>query len=136
MNLYYMILVDGIKRMQSVPANKGTWKPQIMIFTSMAMALNIGMIMSIIQLHILGHTFYDIKFDIFPGEKLNNALSFFILYFLIPVVINYLCILRNNRYEKLLVKYKYYNGKLYMSYFFGSIIFSLIYGIFLTPTVK
>lgn len=135
MNLYYMIWVDGIQKMQSVPANNGKWKEPMMLFMSMSMALNIGTIMSVIQLHLLGYVFYDIKFNILPGQKLDDALSFIILYLLIPLIINYLLIYRNNRYEALLQKYKYYSGKLCMTYFFSSLLIALIYGIFFTPTL-
>ncbi len=136
MNLYYMIWADGIKKMQSVAANRGKWKSQMFIYMSMAMALNIAVIMSIIQLHIVGYVFYDMKFHIFSLEKLNNALSFFLLYLVVPVILNYVFIYRNNRYEKLLQKYKYYDGKLVIVYFFGTLVLSLIYGIFFTPTVN
>jgi hypothetical protein len=136
MNLYYMAWIDDIKKMQSVAINRGQWKSQMMVYMSMAMALNIGVVMSILQLHVLGYVFYDIKFNIFPGEKLNNALSFFLLYLIVPVVLNYLLIYRNNKYEKLLLTYKYYNGKLVIIYFFGTLLITLIYGIFFTPTVN
>lgn len=129
-----MIWVDGIKRMRSVAANKGEWKSQMMVYMSIAMALNISMIMSVIQLHIVGHVFYDIEFHIFSFEKLNNALSFFVLYLVIPVALNYFLIYRNNRYERLLQKYKYYNGRLIMIYFFGTLVLTVVYGIFFTPT--
>lgn len=131
-----MIWVDGIKKMQSVPSNNGQWKTKMMLFMTMTMALNFGMILSIIQLHFVGYVFYDIKIHIFPGEKLNNAISFFILYFILPLIINYLLIFRNNKYEKLLKEYKYFNGKLAIAYMFGSLVFAFIYGIFFTPTIK
>lgn len=130
-----MIWTDCIFRAQSLPDNRENWKLYTMIFMSMAMALNIATILSTIQLHIVGHVFYDIKFHIFSLEKLNNALSFFVLYLAVPVVLNYLLIYRNSRYQKLLQKYKYYNGKLFFSYFAISIIVAVIYGIFFTPTV-
>src|SRR4051812_21502277 len=102
MNLYYMIWVDCILKAQSIPSNQNNWKQYTMIFVSMAMALNIGMVLSILQLHIIGYVFYDIKFHIFPLEKLNNALSFFVLYLMIPILLNYFFIFKNNKYEKLL----------------------------------
>ncbi len=131
-----MIWADGIRKIQSVPKNKGQWKSFMMTYMTMVMALNIGMIISIIQLHMLGYVFYDIKFKIFPGEKLNNALSFFVLYALIPLTINYFSIFRNNNYEKILERYKYYNGRLFIIYTIGSLLLALIYGIFFTPTMK
>jgi len=127
MNLYYMIWVDGIKRMQSVPSNYGQWKLQSMMYMSIAMALNIGMILSIIQLHILGYVFYDIKLHVFSLEKLNSALSFFLMYMAAPLVLNYFLIYRKNRYQILLEKYKYYDGKLALSYLFGTLLLSSIY---------
>jgi hypothetical protein len=131
-----MIWADGIRKIQSVPKNKGKWKSYMMTYMTVAMSLNIGLIMSIIQLHIVGHVFYDIKFHIFSLEKLNNALSFFVLYMAVPLILNYLLIFRNNRYEKILGKYKYYNGGLFLVYSIGSIIAFFIYGIFFTPTVN
>ncbi len=135
MNLYYMIWVDGILKAKSIPANKDNWKSMTLISISMAMALNIATIMSIIQLRFVGYVFYDISFNIFPGEKLNNALSFFLLYFIVPLIINYLLIFRNSRYEKLINNYKHYDGKLFFVYFFGTLIITFIYGVFFTPTV-
>ncbi len=133
MKIYYMIWVDGIKKMQSVPTNKGHWKFQMFIHMSMAMALNIAMIMSILQLHILGFVFYDIKFSCLPGTKLNDALSFFTLYMLLPMSLNYFFIFWRNRYKMILSKYSYRNGKLAILYIFGSYIFAWVYAIFFTP---
>lgn len=134
-NLYYMIWVDGIRKVQTVPSNNGKWKLFMMIYMSMAMALNVAFVISIIQLYILGEVFYDIRFNIFPGEKLNNFISFFVLYLIGPIILNYFFIYRNNRYIELLNKYKYYDGKLALTYLLGTLITFLIYGIFFTPTV-
>lgn len=106
-----------------------------MTFMSISMAFNIALVMSFIQLHILGYVFYDIKFDIFPGEKLDGALSFFILYLSVPIFINYIFIFRNNRYKKNISKYKYYNGNAFFIYFIASIVVFLIYSLFFTPTI-
>ncbi len=130
-----MIWVDCILKAQSVPANKGNWKRMTLFYMTLLMGFNIALIMSILQLHILGYIFYDIKFRIFPGEKLNNALSFFTLYLALPLIINYIFVYRNNRYQKLLKKYKYYNGKLFLTYLIISMLSVLIYGVFFTPTL-
>ena len=127
MKLYYRIWVDCITKATSIPANKDNWKFLTMAFMTIAMALDIALILSIVQLHIVGHIFYDIKFNIFPGEKLNNALSFLSLFFSIPLVLNYVLIFRNNRYEMLIKKYKSVNGKLFSIFFFGSMLASVIY---------
>lgn len=135
MNLYYKIWVDGILKAKSRPQNRKDWKVYTLIFTSMAMALNLIVIVTIIESHILHKSFYELDFDIFPGTNLDAFMSFFILFLLPPLLLNYLLIFRGNRYEKLIKRgYKYYNGKLYAGYFLGSLIlppFSLLLAYFL-----
>lgn len=126
MNLYYKIWVDCIIKAQSQPQNKNNWRFFTMIFMSMAMAINIAVFMAILQRNILGRYFYDIKISSLEGTRTGSFLSFFILFILPPLIINYLLIFRNNRYEKLIRKYKYYNGKLFISYFLISLFLPFI----------
>jgi hypothetical protein len=116
MNLYYKIWVDGIIRLKSLPANKGLWKFYSMVLISFAMALNLAMIMAIAQRNIFKNSFYDLHVSIFNDSQLNSFTSFFVLFFLLPLFLNYFLIFRNNRYEKLIKKYKSYNGKLCIAY--------------------
>lgn len=123
MNLYYKIWADGIVKLRSRPQNAGLWKFFAMTFMSMAMALNLIVIMAIIQRNILHKTFYELNIDIFKGTKIDAFVSFFILFFLPPLLLNYLLIFIGNRYEKIIKRgYKYYNGKLFVGYFLGSIV--------------
>lgn len=123
MKLYYKIWVDGIVKLRSRPQNAGLWKFFAMIFMSMAMALNLIVIMAIIQRNILHKTFYELSIDIFPGTKLDAFVSFFILFLLPPLLLNYLLIFRGNRYENIIKRgYKYCNGKLFVGYFLTSIV--------------
>jgi len=126
MNIYYKIWVDCIIKARSIPANKNNWKRFTMIFMSMAMAINFAMVMAVLQRNVLQFSFYDFRVDIFPGTKLDAFISFFVLYLLPMLLINYLIIFRNNRYEILLEKYKSYNGKLFISYFLASLILPLL----------
>lgn len=126
MNLYYKIWVDCIKRLQSIPANKKSWKRLTMAFMTSAMAINFMIIMAILQRNVLGYSFYDIKVDVFPGTKLDALISGLTLYWLPMTLINYFLIFRNNRYEELLKKYKSYNGKLFFIYFFTSLAIPLL----------
>lgn len=123
MNFYYKIWVDCIAKARSIPANQNNWKWYTMIFMSMSMALNFMVVMAIFQRKILGYSFYHLNIDIFPGGKLDAFISFFILFLLPVLLINYYLILRNRRYEVLLKKYKSYNGKLFISYFLLSLMF-------------
>ena len=65
LDIYYKIWVDGITKLRSRPENKGVWKFYAMVFISMAIAINLALIMSILQRNILKHAFYDIQFSIF-----------------------------------------------------------------------
>jgi hypothetical protein len=115
MNLYYKIWVDGIVKLRSLPANKGMWKFYAITFITMAMAVNLLLIMTILQKNIFKYSFYELPIT-FSESKLSSLFNFFILYFLPPLLINYFLIFRNNRYEELIGKYKSYNGKLCVSY--------------------
>ncbi|PVD50038.1 hypothetical protein DC498_22220 [Terrimonas sp.] len=107
-----------------------------MIFMTLAMAFNFVLIMTILEKFILRNYFYKIDIPFFP-VRVNNVLTYVILFILPCALINYLLIFRNRRYEKLLNKYPYYNGKLFISYFvismflpivlmWGAIIFSKV----------
>lgn len=121
-SIYYKIWADCIHKATSLPSNQKNWKVYTTIFMSMAMALNLALIIAIFQRNVIRSVFYEVKVDIFPGTKLDSFLSFFLLYLIIPILINYFLIFRRNRYEKLLTKYQSYNGKLFISYFLASLI--------------
>jgi len=122
MKLYYTIWVDAIQKANSSKnQNRDMWKFYTMIGISMAMAINFITFMAILQRNILQKSFYNLELNIFPGTKLNALISFIILFLLPPMIMNYLLIFRKKRYELLVKKYKYYNGKVFMGYFLGSI---------------
>lgn len=126
MNIYYKIWVDCITKARSIPANKNNWKQFSMVFMSMVMAINFAMIMAIVQRNILQFSFYDLRIDVFPGRKLDAFISFFVLYLLPMLIINYYLIFKNNNYEILLVKYKSHDGKLFIGYFVTSLAIPLL----------
>lgn len=121
MNLYYKIWVDCILKARSQPQNKSNWKLFTMIFMSMAMAINLAVFMAILQRNILGYSFYDFKISFLEGTRIGSAISFFILFLLPTLMVNYIFVFRKKRYEKLIKKHKYYNGKLFISYFLISL---------------
>lgn len=116
LKIYYTIWVDGIQKLKSRPENKGMWKFYAMIFISMAMAMNFLLFMTILQEHIIGIWFYRLNINLTSSSKINSAISFFILFLSIPLLLNYLLIFRNDRYIKLFDKYKSYGGKYCVTY--------------------
>jgi len=124
MDIYYQIWVDNLLRMKSQEKNKHNWKQWSMIAMSLAMTLNFMLFMSILQSYILGISFYVINFPI-PDEY-NGVLDILLLFVLPVVVVNYLLIFRNKRYEKLIEKYPYRNGKLAVPYVMISIFLPVV----------
>lgn len=119
LKLYYRVWVDAIVRIQSIPTNRGYWKFYSLAVITLANAVNI-MLLSIIFQEIFFHKIvYDLNVQILhgvQGQKFNDFVSFFILFALVPLCVNYWLIFRNRRYEELLATYKPSGGKLAMTY--------------------
>jgi len=125
MRLYYKIWVDFITRLRSIESNKNNWKIKSYVIMSITMTLNLILLMSILQRHILHSYFYKIYFYNFP--ILGNSILTILILFAFPCfVINYIFIFHKERYEKLLKKYSSYNGKLFLYYFLISIFLPII----------
>jgi len=92
---------------------------------TLAMAFNLVLVMTILEKFVFKRYFYKIEFPYLP-VRVNNVLSYLILFILPCALMNYLLIFRNDRYEKLLNKYPYYNGKLFISYFLISMFLPII----------
>ena len=135
MKLYYRIWVDCITRLRSIEANKDNWQIKGIVMMSTAMTFNFVLLMVIFQKNILDYIFYEINIPVLSGFQ-NYILTILILYFLPCVIINYLVIFRNKRYEKLLKKYPYSNGKFIVAYILISLflpIVLLLIAMFLLP---
>jgi hypothetical protein len=94
MNLYFKIWVDAIVKIRKNPLRNEDWKWIVQIYMAIAMALNLMFIFALLQRNILHSTFYDLEINIFSSEILNNLISGFILFFLPPLLINYLLIFK------------------------------------------
>ena len=123
--LYYRIWVDCISRARRQPDSRQSWQTNCMIFMTLAMTFNFILAMTIFEEYVLKNYFYKLDFSLLP-VRINNVLSYLILFILPCVVINYLLIFRKRKYEKLLKKYPYYNGKLFLIYFLISMLLPII----------
>jgi len=122
---YYRVWVDCIVSGKQQPANKQNWAAGSMIFMSMAMSFNLVMSVILLQKYAFGYYFYKLNFSFLPAYA-SNLFSYIILFILPCVLINYLLIYRNKKYEKLLKKYPYYNGKLFVTYFLISMFLPIV----------
>lgn len=96
-----------------------------MVLMTAAMTFNWLLLINVIEFVIVGRPFYEINFDFLPAE-LATVLEFFILFIAPWLFVNYMLIFRNNRYEQLLEKYPYKDGRLFLTYFLSSIIVPIV----------
>src|SRR5438270_3561967 len=115
LELYYSIWVDCIKRTQSQPANKQSWPQVKILIMSICMAFNLLLIMFVLQKYVFKSFFHTISMNGLP-RQINYLVNFIILFILPCVGINYLLIFTDKRYESLLKKYRYHNGRLCLIY--------------------
>jgi hypothetical protein len=125
MRYYYWIWADCITRLRSITTNKDNWQIKSQIAMSIAMTFNFLLIMSILQRNILEIYFYKINFSILSTFE-NNALTILILFLLPCMIINYLLIFRAKRYERLIERYPYRKGRLFITYFLISLFLPII----------
>ena len=123
MGLYYRIWVDSITRAQEV--NKNNWQSKSMLTMSIAMTFNFILFMLILQREVLGYFFYELNISSFTSFE-NYIFTILILFVLPCVILNYILIFRGKRYKKLLNKYPYYNGKLFLAYFLTSLLLPIV----------
>src|ERR1043165_654783 len=115
MDIYYRIWMDLITRLRSIETNKKDWQIKGMVCMSTAMTFNFAFLLAIIQRNILGKYFYEINIQYIP-EYINDILTLLLLFVLPCVLINYLLIFYNKRYESFEGKYPYHQGKLAAAY--------------------
>jgi hypothetical protein len=113
--MYYTVWTDCIVQIQTVPANKKSWKSKAMVIMTMPMGVSFTFVMAIIQSPSFGlPSFYDLDLDIFPSHNLNSAISGFILFYLPFVLLNYFLIFRKKKYEKIIKEYSFHHGKYFL----------------------
>ena len=125
MSLYYKIWSDCITRLRSLPKNQENWQLKSMIIMSTSMTFNLILLMVVLQREVFGHFFYEINISTLSGFE-NYVFTMLVLYLLPCVIINYLLIFHRKRYEKILVKYPYYNGKLSLVYMLISLLLPIV----------
>ena len=132
-NIYYLIWSDAIQSIKKHHPNMKSWKKEIFIFITTMYALNIWIIF--LWLKYFGINIPLIDLDLFPGNMIDSILNFVIEFALMIGLLNYFLVFHNNRYEKIIEKYKNLKiryGSIYsISMILGAFISAILYG-FLT----
>lgn len=125
LSLYYKIWVDAIVYEKTKHGDMRNWKLYTLIPISVLQGINLLTV-------FFGLSTFNIKLDIFfdlnlfPGEMLDGFLSGFITLFLPFLILNYLLVFHRKKYDDLIERYDYRNGKLYMIYFLTTILIFIL----------
>lgn len=122
-NIYYKIWVDAIVWEKAANGKRRNWKFFTLILISLCQGINLLTVCFWFRLLLF------LNIQLFSIKPLNGFLSYSITLLFPFIIFNYFIIIYNNRYESLLIKYKYHNGKLYLWYFLSSI------GVFIIPII-
>ncbi len=132
MKIYFSVWTDAINYERIKNGGESHWKIFTLLYMSLLMAINIISFTSA----ILYFTSYDLGLivmsliDKFLNNKgLSNIVWFFIIGFFPCLSINYFCVFHKKRYNYILEKYKFKNGRLLLIYFFLTFIVLIIFSL-------
>lgn len=118
-NIYYEIWADAIKTTQKKDSKQ--WKVATLVPMSILHGVNLLAVLFFLRV-VLGRNwplFVPVK--IFNDVILNDAVSV-VLTFIIPfMILNYLLVFSNDRYQRIIHSYKGRNGRLYRLYILVSL---------------
>lgn len=104
-NIYYLIWSDAILSIRKHHPHKSNWKIAIFVYITSMHAFNLWMVL--LWLKYFGvFVLPPFNIDVFPGDMIDGFLSFAIEFASPFIILNYFLIFHNNRYEKIVAKYK------------------------------
>lgn len=104
-NIYYLIWSDAILSIRKHHPNKSNWEIAIFVFITTMHAFNLWMVLLWLKyFKIL--VLPPFRINVFPGDMIDGFLNFTIEFASPFIILNYLLIFHNNRYEKIIAKYK------------------------------
>jgi hypothetical protein len=116
LRLYYKIWVDAIVLEQSKKTQRKNWKLYSLIPISLLQGVNLFTIFFWMKILVNKNLPLFFPVSIFSAKPLNSFISILITLFIPFVILNYLLIFNNDRYEDLLKRYEPQGGKLYRWY--------------------
>ena len=122
---YYMIWSDLILSVRKNGNFTDKWK-QLKYIVPICQGMNLLMFLILLKVLFNVNLTSLPEIYIFPGRKLNSAIVGITFFFLPFFIINYFLIFRNNRYEKILIEYKFHNGKLFFRYILLSLFIPIL----------
>lgn len=116
LRLYYKIWVDAIAAVRAKKAEAGSWKLYTLIPMSLLMGINL-LTFFLWMKSLVNRTLpLVLPVTIFHYRLINDFISVVVTLFIPFVILNYLLIFNNNRYEQLLTAYQSHTKGLYRRY--------------------
>lgn len=104
-NPYYILWADAISRFKKLYPEIKNWKLEIFCLLTVVQSINLW-IVAIWLKYLNIYKIPELDIHLFPGQMLNSASSFAIIFSLPLVLVNYLLIFHKDRYKKILNTYK------------------------------
>ena len=116
LNAYYKLWVDAILLERSKKGREGSWKAYTLIPISLLMGINLFTLLYWAN-ELTKHRLPMLLIvNLFSERLLNFYISVIVMFFIPFLLLNYLVIFYNQRYEELTRLNKGSNGKLYRNY--------------------
>lgn len=115
-NWYYKIWTDAIISQRAKRAEHTSWKLYTIIPISVLQGINLFTFFYWMRIIFSHNLLLTMPVGIFHAHPLNGFISVMITFFIPFVLLNYLLIFYNNRYDKLILRYGSDNGKIYRNY--------------------
>ena len=116
MELYYKIWVDAIITERAKKLEGKNWKLYTIIPISLLQGINLFTFFYWMKTIVNRNLPLFFGVDIFNARLINGFISIILTLFIPFVILNYLLIFNNDRYEELIAKYKAKREKLYKKY--------------------
>jgi hypothetical protein len=129
LDLYYKIWVDAITSAKAKKSQPGNWKLYTIVPISLLQGINLFTFFYWMKKLVNHNLPLFLNVNILNYRLINYFISIVLTLFIPFVILNYLLIFSNDRYQGLLPKYKKQNGKLYKKYAL------LTLGIWLVPII-
>ena len=116
MGLYYKIWAVAIKYHKAQQGDEISWKPFAIISISTLQGINLFALLLLLRLLSGGRFLILFPMHIFNISGINTMCSILLSFFAPFILINYLLIFYNNKYQEVLKNYGDTNSKLYRNY--------------------
>jgi len=121
-----MIWADAIISQKAKKTEHTSWKLYTLVPISVVMGINLFTFFYWMKIIVSRNLLLYMPVNIFNAHPLNSFISVLITFILPFVILNYLLIFNNHRYNYVLEKYKDEGGKLYRKYVLYSLGIAII----------